>query len=169
MFVCNLKVNKKKFMKMFKIIIMILAIIIMCFSVYKILYSIKKVKESNSIRNIEVTSDNYTNFLKDCHENIDKYVGDNITITGYVYRLPDFDKNQFVVARTMLFDNNNQAVIVGILCNSDSIKDFDDYDWITVEGTIEKCNYKGDMPIIKVNKIAKSSTPEKEFVQTPSD
>ena len=83
--------------------------------------------------------------------------------------MPDFTNNQFVIARTMLFDSDTKAVVVGILCESDSAGNYKDYDWVTIEGIVGKGNYKGEMPIVKVQNITKANVPEDEFVHLPSD
>lgn len=136
MFVCNLKINKKKFVFIFIALILIFATLLIFLSFNRIFFSEPQntVAESNAFN---ITSDNYTNFLRDCHENIDKYVGTSVTITGYVYRMPDFNDIQFVIARTMLINSNNKAVVVGILAESDKIKDFKNSTWVTC-----KRNYK---------------------------
>ena len=112
---------------------------------------------------------NYTNFLKECHENINKYLDKKVKITGYVYRLPDFSDNQFVLARTMLINSNSQAVVVGILSEFENAKDIKDYSWIEISGTIVKGNYYGELPILKANEIKETQTPEEEFVHEPTD
>ena len=58
---------------------------------------------NNKINNkiLEINSNNFTTFLKNCNENIDSYVGKSVHISGFVYRLSDFAQNQFVVARLM--------------------------------------------------------------------
>ena len=56
-------------------------------------------KSNNKI--LEINSNNFTTFLKNCNENIDSYVGKTVHISGFVYRLSDFAQNQFVVARLM--------------------------------------------------------------------
>ena len=165
MFVCNLKINRKSISRVIKIMLALIFVMGLLFFGYKNRYKIKRI----NTKNLELNSSTYTNFLKDCHENIDKYVGCNVKITGYVYRMPDFTNNQFVIARTMLFDSDTKAVVVGILCESDSAGNYKDYDWVTIEGIVGKGNYKGEMPIVKVQNITKANVPEDEFVHLPSD
>lgn len=172
MFVCNFKINKKKFMKTFKISILILAILILVISIISIFKDSdndNSISENQQNQLIKIESGNYTNFLKDCHENMNKYLGSNVNITGYVYRLPDFTDNQFVLARTMLINSNSQAVVVGILSESDCAKKFNDYCWVEVSGQIEKGNYFGELPILKITDIKETKTPEDEFVYEPTD
>ena len=65
---------------------------------------------------------------------------------------------------------NKQTLIVGFLCSLDSIKDFEDYTWVTITGEITKGTYNNaDIPIIKVTQIEKASKPENPNVTLPDD
>lgn len=168
MFVFNLKLNKNMIFKIICIIIIVLIALTLLLSMSKIA---KKIK-SNSVNDstmLEIKSNNYTNFLKDCHENMDKYIGKKIKISGYVYRMPDFNDNEIVIARTMLDMKNSTAVVVGLLANYNNAKDLKDNVWIECEGIIEKGDYHGDIPILKIDKCSKIAIPEDEFVSSPSD
>ena len=168
MFVFNFKVNKNQCFK----IICVVIVILVAFSIFLSMSKIAKKIKNNTIENnsvLDIKSNDYTNFLKDCHENIDKYVGKRIKISGYVYRMPDFNDNEIVIARTMLDMKNSTAVVVGILANYDKAKDYNDNNWIECEGIIEKGKYHGDIPILKIDKCSKIAIPEDEFVSSPSD
>jgi len=172
MFICNLKINTKKLWKITLVILTILIVVLIGFVVFKILNSgrddIKKSKlEENNI--LEITSEEYTNFLKDCHENINSYIDKKIKIIGYVYRLPDFNTNEFVIARTMIINDTNQAVVVGMLAECFEISKYDSGTWIEVTGTIKKGNYNGEIPIVETSNIKSIKAPTDEFVHSPSD
>ena len=182
---------------------------------------------SNNIINnkiLEINSNNFTTFLKNCNENIDSYVGKTVHISGFVYRLSDFAQNQFVVARLMpihyesasnkksnfmtkleLDDNsdlalygeadvklnykfnlisnlnqniskqtlvnqnaNDNCVVVGILCEGNTLSDFKSNSWVDITGKIEVGNYKGKIPIINVSSVKQiESKPNELFVEQP--
>lgn len=179
-------------------------------------------KSNNKI--LEINSNNFTTFLKNCNENIDSYVGKTVHISGFVYRLSDFAQNQFVVARLMpihyesasnkksnfmakleLDDNsdlalygeadvklnykfnlipnlnqkiskqtlvnqnaNDNCVVVGILCDGNTLSDFKSNSWVDITGKIEVGNYKGKIPIINVNSVKQiESKPNELFVEQP--
>ena len=104
------------------------------------------------------------------HDDLNTYVGQQICFTGYVYRVPDIKENQFILARDMYIDSNHlQSVIVGFLCSLDNAKDFQNGDWVKLTGTIEKGEYFGEIPILKVSKIEKISAPENKFVEQPDE
>lgn len=117
---------------------------------------------------IEMTTDNYTNILKDCHKNPYNYVDKKIKTSGYIYRNADFSESQFVIARDMLI-NKNESQVVGFLCEYEDIKEFENNVWVCAEGTISIGDYYGAIPIIKVSHIQRITTPNDTFVNLPSD
>ena len=172
MFIFNLKLNKNKAIKIVLLITAVLMVFLLIFSIFRIY----KKANNNDIQNnnndneniYEINSNNYTNFLKDAHENIENYLNIKIKISGYVYRMPDFADNQFVLSRTMILNSANTGVVVGILTEYDNAKDLLDNEWVNVTGIIEKGNYKGEMPILKVQNIEKIEPPDDEYVYMPS-
>ena len=167
MFIYNFKINSKSFFKYFVIVIVILAIISIVISIIKIV-----AKEKNKIADsdyVEINSNQYSNFLMDCHSNIDAYVGKKYCITGYVYRMSDFNKNQFVLARNMLLYSDSKSVVVGILSENSKASNYADGTYITCKGEIIKGDYHGDMPIFKVTSIEICEKPDEDFINPPSD
>ena len=115
---------------------------------------------------IHMNNKNYTTILRDFHQDISKYVGKKIVTTGYIFRGKDFKDSQFVVARDMLV-SEDEANIVGFLCDYPQATDFEDNVWVEVQGTITLGNYYGPMPIIKVDTIKRITTPNDIFVYPP--
>ena len=171
MFVCNVKMNSSVIKKIGIIsiaLIIVIVFILVGFKFFKAA-SVVRVKDEFDNSKLEVNSSNYTNILKDSHDNIDKYVGKKIKFTGFVYRLYDFNENQFVLGREMIISSDNHAVVVGFLSNCDDACNFKDGAWVEVEGVIEKSNYHGDIPIIKVQSMKETTIPKDEFVYPPDD
>ena len=175
MFVCNVKISK---MKIFKMILSIMAIICISLSGIGILKMYKSKENQETIFGGDcmpsgevayLTDENYTNVLKEVHENLENYIGQKISYTGYVYRVPEIEENEFILARDMKLENLNQTVIVGFLCDCENAKDFDTYSWVKVTGTIQKGNYFGEIPCINVTEIEKCETPENTVVSAPDE
>jgi len=83
MFIYNVKINGKAFVKVLFVIISILITIYFCISAYKIYNNSFKVKDAMEEPDIMyLTSENYTNVLKAVHDNIDSYIGKKICFTG---------------------------------------------------------------------------------------
>ena len=173
MFIFNVKVNGSKLFKVFFTFIIILMIIILCTVFYKVIsgsnksFSVSDNLDSSGV--CKISAKNYTNILKTVHENIDNYVGMKIKFTGYVYRVSDLNENQFVLARDMIISSDSQFLVVGFLSEYEKAKDFSDDTWVTVVGEIQKGNYHGDIPILKIIDISKCEKPSEEYVYPPDE
>ena len=130
MFICNLKVNSNFLLKFFLVLLILTVLLIVSFSVYKLFISPSYSNPKSTI--YPLTSDNYTNVLKTVHDNLDTYIGQQISFSGYVYRVSDFDNNQFVLARNMIISSDFQTLVVGFLCNSSSASLYSDGTWVSI-------------------------------------
>ena len=169
MFVCNFKLNKKLLFKILFSIIFILVLVIAFFSIYRI-FNYEKVNDSIPVPKVNIIdSNNYTNILRSVHDNLDTYVGQQISFSGYVYRVYDFTESQFVLARAMVISSNNQTLVVGFLCEYKNASNFEDGTWVNITGEITKGNYHGEIPIIKITNIESCDKPENPSVYPPDD
>lgn len=163
MFVCNFKLNIKKVMIFVAIIAVIIAI---CLELGVFNKENSNVTIYNDTFDYNITESNFTNMLKDIHEHIDENVGKTVSISGFVFTMPDFKDSYFVCARNMILSGNEK--VVGFLCNYDEASELLESEWVEVTGVIEKGFYQTDMPIIKVKTIKKITAPENTFVEPPS-
>ncbi len=171
MFILNFKVNGNKLGKIFLGILLVIILIVTFIVCYRILgnqfFKTNDNLKQNEVQELTVT--NYTNVLKTVHDDIDTYVGQKIKFSGYVFRMLDFNQNQFVLARDMIISSDFQTVVVGFLSEYEEIKQYEDNTWIEIVGEITKGNYHGDMPILKIEQIQKIEKPQDEFVYPPDD
>lgn len=104
-------------MRKYNVIILLLVIALtICFSLAK-------------AGTIKMTSENFSQILKDIHDSPYKYENKKIEMVGYVFRANDFNKNQFVVARDMLI-NESESRIIGFLCESSKAEELQNNEWI---------------------------------------
>ena len=164
MFVCNVKVNIKKIMIGIGIIAVIIAI---CLELGVFSSNTKNVNIYENNVDYTIDDKNFTNMLKEIHENIDANVGKTVTISGFVFTMPDFKDNYFVCGRDMILSGTEK--VVGFLCNYDKASELLESEWVEVTGVIEKGFYQTDMPVIKVERIEKITAPENTFVDPPSN
>ena len=166
MHIYNIKINGGKALKIIIILLSFFMLMVFLFSIYK--FFVKDRIEQNEIK--EINADEYTNILQAVHDDLDSYIGLKIKFTGYVYRILDFNENQFVLGRDMLINTeNNQSVVVGFLCENKEIKHFENDEWIEIVGEITKGKYhNSEIPIIKVTEIKKVDMPENIFVLPPN-
>jgi len=176
MIIYNVKLNKKLIFKSILIIMLIICISLGIVGVYNIGKNINQNKEFNLIDDsipaseyATITKENYTNILKQVHNNIDTYVGQKISFSVYVYIVNNFSDNQFVLARDMDI-GNYQTLIVGFLCSYDKALDYPSYTWVTIKGEITKGTYNNvETPIINITTIESTSKPENATVPLPDD
>src|SRR5574344_923179 len=171
MFVKNLKMKNKGIFKLAFIILItiVLAIFVIAFSQKNVTRKENVTDKINTKGISSIATQNYTNVLKTVHENLDEYVGKKIKFTGFVYRLYDFNPDQFVLGREMIISSNYQAVVAGFLCHLNEAEKYKDGTWVTLEGTIKKGNYHGEIPMIEVYKIEETTAPNDEYVYPPSE
>jgi len=174
MFIYNVSLGKNKFIKIF--FCMFVAVIVVALTIY-IFHKIENsdrvyVTDSNNYEEIyELPDSNYANMLKECHENLEAYVGKKIRYSGFVHKLYDFKENQFVLAREMftspISGNQAEVVIIGFLCEYKDAASFDEKTWVEVEGEITEGFYHSKVPVIKVTSIKQIDCPQMPFVNPP--
>ena len=160
MFVFNIKLKSKQLFKTILIVSLIIAISLFLLAGFKIITGMMSEKnydecEIPSPEVAEISPENYTNILKEVHENIDTYVGQKISFTGYVYRVADL--------------NETQTVVVGFLSEFHDIKKYENNTWIKITGEIKKGYYYGDIPYIEVTNIENVQIPDNPIVPAPSE
>jgi uncharacterized membrane protein YcgQ (UPF0703/DUF1980 family) len=100
---------------------------------------------------IIITPDNYIKILDDSHEFIDNYIGKKIIVSGYVYILPEFSDNRFVLAQNVSLDPSSPSTgfIAGFLCENGTNYQFSSNETIKIKGTFKKGNFNNiEYPII---------------------
>lgn len=172
MFVCNFKLSKNSLSKIFLTIIFAVAFVILGITIYRLcnFKTLDTVKDEIKYDNVQVlTANNYTNVLKAVHDNLDNYIGQQISFTGYVYRVYDLKQTEFVLARNMVISSDFQTLVVGFLCNYENALNYSDNTWVTITGKITKGDYHGEIPVIEIQKIEKCNKPNDEYVYPPDD
>lgn len=162
MFVLNLKLNLRK-------------IIIACLSISLLsamaidFFTTAKIDDSSSVMTNDskfdyvLTDSNYLEILKVVHENIDQNVGKTVKLSGFIFRMPDFNETTFVCGKNIIYDGEDS--VAGFMCVSDNAKDLIDNEWVELTGIIEKGSYVSDMPVIRIGSIKKIKAPENTFIQ----
>jgi len=112
---------------------------------------------------INVDSKNYLDVMEELTNNLDKYVGREIIIEGFVYRNKDFSKNQFVVARMLVTCCAADAQIVGLMV--DAGLNIKDNSWVRVRGYIKRGSYDNQqIPVIEAKSIDLIKKPKEEYI-----
>lgn len=158
MFIYNFKFNLKKIIITCIVIAVIIALTVELIAMYKD----KKKAEFDYVLN----TTNFTNTLRDVHNNIDENIGKTIKISGFVFTMPDFKEGYFVCGRNMILDSDEK--VVGFLCNYKDINNFKESQWIEITGHFVKGYYMSDMPIIQVDTIKAITAPTNSYVNAPT-
>ena len=139
MYIYNLNVNKKGVLRLFVALSLTIIAIIMTYSIYIVFFNNTEISSGCVKKDeiIEITEYNYADILKASNENIDFYIGKKVHVIGYVYRLLDFNKSQFVIARDMKYGDNLQSIVVGFLSEYKKASNFPDGAWVEVIGEIK--------------------------------
>ena len=169
MFIYNFKMNKKALYRGFIAISLSIIICIIMYSIYIIFIKKNKTCDANQKDIIDLNETNYTNILKASNEDINSYVGLKVRITGYVYRLIDFDETQFVVARDMKFEKNSQSLVVGFLCESKESSKYPDGTWVEIVGKIKKGRFNDELAVLDVISIKETNKPVNLYVNPPDN
>lgn len=172
MFIYNFKVSGSKIFKIFAIIVSILIIILFGAAIYRIYTNVSREEMVYDSVNTDITSispKNYTNILKAVHDNLDNYIGQKIKFSGYIYRVYDFNEEQFVLARDMIISSDFQTLVVGFLCNYKDSKNYKDGTWVEITGEITKGHYHGEIPQINILQIQQIEKPNDEYVYPPDN
>lgn len=159
MFVINFKLDYKKIL----ITCIVIALFIATIMEFGTKTPSNSVNSNISNYDFDLTEENYTQILKNIHENIDENLGKTMHLTGFIFKMPDFKENYFVCGRNTI--SNNEDKIAGILCDYQDSKVLIENEWIEISGVITKGNYNGDMPILKVGSIKKITAPANSFVK----
>lgn len=171
MYIYNFKINGSKIFKFTIIFIVLIAILVLSISIHNFYFKSKfSLKDTiPSPQTININSSQYTNILKQVYDNVDDYINQSVSFTGYVYKLTDFNDTEFVLARDMLINSDSQSVIVGFLCSYENAKTLKEGTWVNVTGKIIKGYYHNEIPVIDINSIQETEKPEEEYVYPPDN
>lgn len=170
MFIYNIKLSGSRMFKILFTFIIAFVIALCCFIGYKI-YS-ASINVNDNIRKVDVnelTNKNYSTVLKTVHDDIDSYIGTKIKFSGFVYRVYDLNKEQFVLGRNMIISSDFQTVVIGFLCHYKDAVNLKDNSWVEVQGTITKGDYHGSMPILEITSLTQIEKPNDEYVYPPDE
>ncbi|MGG3574592.1 TIGR03943 family protein [Bacillus gobiensis] len=114
---------------------------------------------------ILLTNENFLPVLDQIERNLQHFVGKKVQLEGFVYREPDFTKDQIVVARFGVSCCTADAVVFGMAANGNSLQSLPNDTWIRVKGTIDVLHYNdSELPVIVDPTIEKIDPPSHPYV-----
>ncbi|WP_110113497.1 TIGR03943 family protein [Bacillus sp. CGMCC 1.16541] len=114
---------------------------------------------------VVVNDEEYIPVMNVIESNVAAFVGKEIEVNGFVYREPEFEDDQFVVARFGLSCCVADASVYGTLATVKDAQKLEDDEWIKVSGVLAQVDYNGlTLPYIQIKKITKIERPANPYV-----
>lgn len=118
---------------------------------------------------IVLDNENYTKIITDIEQNPEEYIGKKIRLEGFVYRDPQFNSDDFVIARMFMLCCAADAQITGLMATWDKSDRLEDEQWLRVQGILKTKEYEIDgqknlIPIIQIETANKLPTPDNQYV-----
>lgn len=94
-----------------------------------------------------------------------EFNGHKVETTGFVYRQPDFQPNEFVAARFSVSCCTADASVTGILIQAPNAKKFANDSWVKVKGRLKLTSFDGnDLLILQADDITPVKPPKTPYV-----
>ncbi|MFJ8065660.1 TIGR03943 family putative permease subunit [Psychrobacillus sp. NPDC096426] len=114
---------------------------------------------------IVVKDEYYLDSLDIIVNSIDSFVGKEIELIGFVFKEPDLQADQFVVARFAVSCCIADSTVFGIIASTDMSHPVVTDEWIRTTGIISKTTVDDwELPMIQVTKIERIDQPEDPYV-----
>lgn len=116
---------------------------------------------------ITVSDEDYVQWYIDAYTNPEKYDGKTVKIKGIVFKMDDFDKNEFVPARMSMTCCAADLAPYGFMCKSTDVPKWKTDQWVYVTAKI-KVEYEPHMemklPVLYATEITKAEKPKEELI-----
>ena len=120
---------------------------------------------------IEFDDQNYFNILGKIGDNVEKYKGRKVIVSGFVYKNEDFDTDDFVVARLMMSCCAADSQVVGLMSKWPGAGELEKESWVKIEGTIGSTQHKEknsdvemELPMIIVERVEEIQKPDNIYI-----
>lgn len=114
---------------------------------------------------IVVKDEYYLDILDIIANDLNSFIGKELDIVGFVYKEPDFNADQFVVARFAISCCVADSSVYGIVATTDISHPVVMDEWIRVRGIISRTNINDwDLPNLQITDIKRIDQPEDPYV-----
>ncbi|RAP31152.1 hypothetical protein C2W64_00324 [Brevibacillus laterosporus] len=94
-----------------------------------------------------------------------EFDGHPLEMMGFVYRQPDMQENEFVVARFSVSCCTADAQVSGVLVQSANAKEFKTDSWVKVSGTLGLTSFEGnELLVLQAKQISQVDAPKDPYV-----
>lgn len=114
---------------------------------------------------LNVSQENFVDTIHSIYENQQAYLNKDITISGFVYKSPNFNDDQFVLVRYLITCCTADASPYGLFSETKEAGQYNQGDWITVQGVVTTTKINNiDNPAIAVSSIQRIEKPLNPYV-----
>jgi putative membrane protein len=114
---------------------------------------------------IVITEENYLDMMTVLDLKLDSFIGKTIEIVGFVYREPEFDDDQLVVARFGMTCCVADASVFGTMIQADEASQLENDTWVRVTGVIDQTDYhEFRIPLVQLREIEVVEQPDSPYV-----
>lgn len=126
----------------------------------------KKLKDELLNRKKIIVDDKlYLPILNILHENPRLFNGKEVEIVGFIYKDPELEKNQIVVARFGVSCCVADASVYGIITALEEPSRIDEDQWVRVTGTLSTTTLnEWELPFLQITNLEKMDEPENPYV-----
>lgn len=108
---------------------------------------------------------NFVSWVQEIYNNLSKYEGKKIKVTGFVFKDKQFKSNEFVPARLMMVCCAADLNPIGLLAHYNKASELKQDSWFEFSGNIVKGEFEGQQtPVIDIKSIQKIEKPKTEYV-----
>lgn len=116
---------------------------------------------------IEITKGNYYFIVNDIYSAPEKYQGKKISIDGFVYKSKKLKKNEFIIARLILYCCAADAGMGGVIADAADLNDnLRKDEWIRVEGILklEKRDGGETVPVLRLESFKRIPADREPYI-----
>jgi uncharacterized repeat protein (TIGR03943 family) len=128
-------------------------------------YFEKLERELQSLNTIVVDDERYISIMDVIGKDVTGFKGKAITLTGFIHREENMEKDTAVIARFGITCCVADASVFGMLATGKDVASLTDDTWVRVTGTLDETMYIDALfPIVKVTNIEKIPEPKMPYV-----
>lgn len=112
-----------------------------------------------------IKDDYFASWYYDSFDYLEDFIGKRYQFTAQVFFMEELKKNQFLAGRYVMVCCAADVSGFGLICETDSIGELKEEEWISVTGTIKEGTYNGTkVPVLTDVVITKRKAPADEYV-----
>lgn len=114
---------------------------------------------------IVLEDNNFIRWMEEIYNNLSKYDGKEIELTGFVFTDKSYKKDEFVAARALMACCAADTQVIGLMCKYQDAGSLKKDSWYKFSGKLVKETYEGKLiPVILIRNMIPASKPKNEYL-----